>query len=144
MNKIFLVLTSIFASMLVAVEGPTSARSNSSSASAKSAKSTARRRVPMKSTQAEEIIVVEDLNDEQRRILRDKTFQDTVTRKVYNQNLFDNLESTSKCRAALWLYNQRQKSEFLKDEVLAEFMQLFLMQLAEGCQEFYEEVYKTF
>lgn len=143
MNKMFLVLTSIFASLLVAVERPASARSNSSSASAKSAKLTARR-VPMKSNKAEEVIIVENLNDDQSRVLRDKTFQDTVRRKVYNQNLFDNLESTSKCRAAIWLYNQRQKSEFLKDEVLAEFMQLFLMQLAEGCQEFYEEVYQTF
>lgn len=143
MNKIFLVLTSIFASLLVAVERPASARSNSSSASANSAKSTSRR-VPMKSNKAEEVILVENLNDDQSRVLRDKTFQDTVRRKVYNQNLFDNLESTSKCRAAIWLYNQRQKSEFLKDEVLAEFMQLFLIQLAEGCQEFYEEVYQTF
>ncbi len=118
-----------------------SGSSVSSSSTARSGKSTTRSRLSMSSSRKKSPVVEAMPSG----VKRDKykVFKDVV-RKVYFEDSLRDLNSTSRCRAAIWLHNQREKSRFLKDEVMEQFMEMFLLDLAEGCQEFHDEVYTTF
>jgi hypothetical protein len=118
-----------------------SVSSKSSSSTARSGKSTTRSRLPISSSRKKNSAVDAMPGD----LKRDKykVFKDII-RKIYFDKSLEGLESIPKCRAAIWLYNQREKSQFLRDEVMEQFMEMFLLDLAEGCQEFHDEVYTAF
>ena len=111
------------------------------SSTQRSSASTARSRLPM-SSRRKNVAVPEAMPQDLKRD-KYKVFKDII-RKIYFDKSLEELKSIPKCRAAIWLYNQREKSQFLKDEVMEQFMEMFLLDLAEGCQEFYDEVYITF